>query len=184
MLRASHPGICCSEVERTDLGFLRWSWLVRVKLEWNLGPLPHRLHFLSQEWTIRLFWLSSRCWMAKEQSLTQQDKVSMHRLPFSRWVSICPVHQQRASGSHAEHVRFVGHGRDCPLVSEFPPFLLPEPVCAFLCPLLREFGSRASSLGMSRSLDALQPSPWKSCFSFCRKRTTRVFQFMGQASDT
>lgn len=42
--------------------------------------LPKRLHLFFQEWTIRPSWLSSHCWMAKEQSLIQQARVSMHPL--------------------------------------------------------------------------------------------------------
>lgn len=43
-----------------------------------------------QEWTIRLSWQSSHCWMAKARSLIQQARVSVHLLLSSHWVSICP----------------------------------------------------------------------------------------------
>uniref|UniRef100_A0ABI8AAR0 C2H2-type domain-containing protein n=1 Tax=Felis catus TaxID=9685 RepID=A0ABI8AAR0_FELCA len=39
-----------------------------------------------REWTIRLSWRSSHCWMAKEQSLIQQARVSVHLLLSSHWV--------------------------------------------------------------------------------------------------
>lgn len=103
MSLASHSGIGCREVERTYLGFCgRCGREGEVRVE--AGPLLHRLHFLFQEWTTRLCWLSSHCWMAKEPSLIPPDKVSAHRPPFSLWVST------EGSGSHAEHVRFVGYG--------------------------------------------------------------------------
>lgn len=59
-----------------------------------------------REWTIRPSWQYSHCWMAKEQSLIQQARLSVHLLLSSHWTMRMSfsVGSVRSSSTRCQHL--------------------------------------------------------------------------------
>jgi len=120
--------------------------------------LPKRLLFFLQEWTIRLSWPSSHCWMAKEQFLIQLARVSVHPLLSSHWVSIC-------SGSSVGRVRgflWKTGGADGGCGSELPTVVPRLSSDVWTLSLSSQPGSSGSDLSLLSS-EATGPQSLSKC---------------------